>query len=59
MCYTNMYLTNGTGSDCYSCNFSHTSIHEMYQPRWDFWGRFMDPLASKVPIMVVAGNHMS
>ncbi|CAM8983600.1 unnamed protein product [Rhodiola kirilowii] len=57
MCYANMYLTNGTGSDCYSCNFSRTPIHETYQPRWDFWGRFMEPLLSKVPIMVVAGNH--
>lgn len=37
--YANLYLTNGTGSDCYSCSFSNTPIHETYQPRWDFWGR--------------------
>jgi len=37
--YANMYLTNGTGSDCYSCSFSNTPIHETYQPRWDYWGR--------------------
>lgn len=37
--YANLYLTNGTGSDCYSCSFSKTPIHETYQPRWDYWGR--------------------
>lgn len=37
--YANLYLTNGTGSDCYSCSFSNTPIHETYQPRWDYWGR--------------------
>ncbi|XP_059651567.1 purple acid phosphatase 15-like isoform X4 [Cornus florida] len=57
VCYANMYLTNGTGSDCYSCSFSQTPIHETYQPRWDYWGRFMQPLVSNVPIMVVEGNH--
>lgn len=57
VCYANLYLTNGTGSDCYSCSFSNTPIHETYQPRWDYWGRFMQPLLSKVPIMVVEGNH--
>ncbi|KAM7265806.1 hypothetical protein ACFE04_003489 [Oxalis oulophora] len=55
--YANLYLTNGTGSDCYSCSFPNTPIHETYQPRWDYWGRFMQPLISKVPIMVVEGNH--
>ena len=37
--YANLYLTNGTGADCYSCAFPHTPIHETYQPRWDYWGR--------------------
>lgn len=55
--YANLYLTNGTGSDCYSCSFSETPIHETYQPRWDYWGRYMQSLISKVPIMVVEGNH--
>ncbi|KAL6992509.1 Purple acid phosphatase 15 [Sarracenia purpurea var. burkii] len=55
--YANLYLTNGTGSDCYSCSFAQTPIHETYQPRWDYWGRFMQPLVSNVPIMVVEGNH--
>ncbi|XP_057431317.1 purple acid phosphatase 15 [Lotus japonicus] len=55
--YANLYLTNGTGSDCYSCSFSKTPIHETYQPRWDYWGRYMEPLISNVPIMVVEGNH--
>ncbi|CAH9129800.1 unnamed protein product [Cuscuta epithymum] len=55
--YANLYLTNGTGSDCYTCSFPDTPIHETYQPRWDYWGRYMQPLLSKVPIMVVEGNH--
>ncbi|XP_021641480.2 purple acid phosphatase 15 isoform X2 [Hevea brasiliensis] len=55
--YANLYLTNGTGSDCYSCAFSQTPIHETYQPRWDYWGRYMQPVISIIPIMVVEGNH--
>ncbi|XP_057836512.1 purple acid phosphatase 15 [Cryptomeria japonica] len=55
--YANLYLTNGTGSDCYSCSFPDSPIHETHQPRWDYWGRFMEPLISRVPIMVVEGNH--
>ncbi|KAJ6420810.1 hypothetical protein OIU84_028222 [Salix udensis] len=57
VCYANLYLTNGTGADCYSCSFSQTPIHETYQPRWDYWGRYMQPVTSKIPIMVVEGNH--
>ncbi|RZC62269.1 hypothetical protein C5167_024052 [Papaver somniferum] len=57
VCYVNLYLTNGTGSDCYSCSFGDTPIHGTYQPRWDYWGRYMQPLISKLPIMVVEGNH--
>ncbi|VFQ65181.1 unnamed protein product [Cuscuta campestris] len=55
--YANLYLTNGTGSDCYSCSFPNSPIHETYQPRWDYWGRYMQPLVSRVPMMVVEGNH--
>lgn len=55
--YANLYLTNGTGSDCYACSFPKTPIHETYQPRWDYWGRFMEPMVSEIPIMVVEGNH--
>ncbi|KAK8565184.1 hypothetical protein V6N13_020311 [Hibiscus sabdariffa] len=55
--YANLYLTNGTGSDCYDCSFPQTPIHETYQPRWDYWGRFMQSLISETPIMVVEGNH--
>ncbi|KAH7683084.1 Acid phosphatase protein [Dioscorea alata] len=55
--YANLYLTNGTGSDCYSCSFPQTPIHETYQPRWDYWGRFMEPVVSTIPLMVVEGNH--
>ena len=28
-----------------------------YQPRWDTWGRFMEPLASRVPLMTTSGNR--
>ncbi|CAN1278703.1 Purple acid phosphatase 15 [Linum perenne] len=28
-----------------------------YQPRWDAWGRFMEPLTSRIPMMVIEGNH--
>ncbi|PWA96614.1 purple acid phosphatase 15 [Artemisia annua] len=55
--YANLYLTNGTGSDCYSCSFDNTPIHETYQPRWDYWGRYMQRLTSKIPIMAIEGNH--
>lgn len=55
--YANLYLTNGTGADCYSCSFANTPIHETYQPRWDYWGRYMQHLTSKVPIMAIEGNH--
>ncbi|XP_073013025.1 purple acid phosphatase 15-like isoform X3 [Typha latifolia] len=55
---TDLYLTNGTGTDCYHCTFKKTTpIHESYQTRWDDWARFMEPLISEVPIMVVEGNH--
>jgi len=42
--YANLYLTNGTGSDCYKCSFPQSPIHETYQPRWDYWGRYVDKL---------------
>ncbi|KAK7387625.1 hypothetical protein VNO78_28548 [Psophocarpus tetragonolobus] len=57
VCYADFYITNGTGADCYSCSFPDTPIHETYQPRWDYWGRYMQPLISSVPIMVIEGNH--
>lgn len=44
--YANLYLTNGTGSNCYSCSFPQTPIHETYQPRWDYWGRYMENIYS-------------
>ncbi|KAL2653087.1 hypothetical protein R1flu_021215 [Riccia fluitans] len=55
--YADLYVTNGTGAASYSRAFPDTPIHETYQPRWDLWGRFMEPLASKVPFMVIEGNH--
>ncbi|GMP77921.1 hypothetical protein CsSME_00034032 [Camellia sinensis var. sinensis] len=55
--YADLYLTNGTGADCYFCAFGHTPIHETYQPRWDYWGRYMQRVVAKVPIMMIEGNH--
>ncbi|CAI0437042.1 unnamed protein product [Linum tenue] len=55
--YANLYLTNGTGADCYTCAFPDSPIHETHQPRWDYWGRYMQPVISRVPIMVIEGNH--
>ncbi|BFI25732.1 acid phosphatase type 7 [Marchantia polymorpha subsp. ruderalis] len=55
--YADLYVTNGTGSSSYSQTFPDTPIHETYQPRWDLWGRFMEPLTSSVPFMVIEGNH--
>ncbi|ONK79509.1 uncharacterized protein A4U43_C01F7080 [Asparagus officinalis] len=58
MSYANQYLTTGgKGVSCYSCSFPDAPIRETYQPRWDGWGRFMEPLTSKIPMMVIEGNH--
>ncbi|XP_021291540.1 purple acid phosphatase 23 isoform X2 [Herrania umbratica] len=56
--YANQYLTTGgKGVPCFSCAFPDAPIRETYQPRWDGWGRFMKPLISRVPMMVIEGNH--
>ncbi|XP_042059243.1 purple acid phosphatase 23 [Salvia splendens] len=56
--YANQYLTTGgKGASCYSCAFPDSPTRETYQPRWDGWGRFMQPLTSRVPMMVIQGNH--
>ncbi|KAL0854020.1 hypothetical protein Bca101_059172 [Brassica carinata] len=56
--YANQYrTTGGKGASCFSCSFPDAPIRETYQPRWDAWGRFMEPLTSKVPTMVIEGNH--
>ncbi|XP_024519500.1 purple acid phosphatase 23 [Selaginella moellendorffii] len=55
--YSDQYITNGTGSPCFSCAFPDAPIRETYQPHWDHWGRFMEPLTAKVPMMVIEGNH--
>nr|DAD36965.1 TPA_asm: hypothetical protein HUJ06_007606 [Nelumbo nucifera] len=56
--YANQYLTTGDkGVPCFSCAFPDAPIRETYQPRWDGWGRFMEPLISRVPMMVIEGNH--
>ncbi|CAL5185928.1 unnamed protein product [Lathyrus oleraceus] len=56
--YANQYrTTGGKGASCFSCAFPDAPIRESYQPRWDGWGRFMEPLTSKIPMMVIEGNH--
>jgi predicted phosphodiesterase len=56
--YANLYITNGTGTSDYGQTFGKTTpIHETYQPRWDMWQRMIEPLTSKVPFMVLEGNH--
>ncbi|KAF9606349.1 hypothetical protein IFM89_025017 [Coptis chinensis] len=56
--YANQYLTTGgKGAPCFSCAFPDAPIRETYQPRWDGWGRFMEPLTARVPMMVIEGNH--
>lgn len=58
LCYANQYrTTGGKGASCFSCAFPDAPIRETYQPRWDGWGRFMEPLNSRVPMMVIEGNH--
>ncbi|KAE8690195.1 Purple acid phosphatase 15 [Hibiscus syriacus] len=58
LAYADQYLTTGgKGVPCFSCAFPDAPIRETYQPRWDGWGRFMEPLISRVPMMVIEGNH--
>ncbi|KAJ8755529.1 hypothetical protein K2173_019327 [Erythroxylum novogranatense] len=53
--YADLYLSNGTGykSPQEISNFVDTT----YQPRWDYWGRYMEPVISKIPMMFLEGNH--
>ncbi|KAJ7979684.1 Purple acid phosphatase [Quillaja saponaria] len=56
--YANQYrTTGGKGVPCFSCAFPDAPIRETFQPRWDGWGRYMEPLISQVPMMVIEGNH--
>ncbi|KAE8732232.1 Purple acid phosphatase 23 [Hibiscus syriacus] len=58
LAYADQYLTTGgKGVPCFSCAFPDAPIRETYQPRWDGWGKFMEPLISRVPMMVIEGNH--
>ncbi|XP_010522401.1 PREDICTED: LOW QUALITY PROTEIN: purple acid phosphatase 13 [Tarenaya hassleriana] len=63
--YADTYITNGTKLGCSSCHHNrNVTCSELsygqelgYQPRWDYWGRFMEPLTANVPTMLVAGEH--
>ncbi|KAF0898863.1 hypothetical protein E2562_011925 [Oryza meyeriana var. granulata] len=58
MTYANQYrTTGGRGVPCFSCSFPDAPLRESYQPRWDGWGRFMEPFTSRIPMMVIEGNH--
>ncbi|KAJ0094005.1 hypothetical protein Patl1_25999 [Pistacia atlantica] len=55
--YADLYFTNGTKWNISSSSFLQNPFRETYQPRWDYWGRFMQPLVSNVPAMVIEGEH--
>ena len=38
-------------------NVGDLSYADGYQPRWDSWGRLVEPLAASLPIMHIEGNH--
>ena len=38
-------------------NVGDLSYADGYQPRWDSWGRLMEPFHAAVPIMHIEGNH--
>eukprot|EP00253_Pinus_taeda_P027647 PITA_27647 len=58
MSYANNYITTGDKSfACFKCAFPNGPFYQSYQPRWDAWGRYMEPLVSRVPMMVLGGNH--
>lgn len=38
-------------------NVGDLSYADGFQPRWDSWGRLVEPHASAVPWMVIEGNH--
>lgn len=38
-------------------NVGDLSYADGYQPRWDSWGRLVEPHTSVVPWMVIEGNH--
>ena len=38
-------------------NVGDLSYADGFQPRWDSWGRLVEPHASEVPWMVIEGNH--
>lgn len=38
-------------------NVGDLSYADGFQPRWDSWGRLVEPHASVVPWMVIEGNH--
>lgn len=58
MSYASNYISTGDKSAaCFECAFPDAPFYESYQPRWDEWGRFMEPLVSRVPMMVLGGNH--
>ena len=38
-------------------NVGDLSYADGFQPRWDSWGRLVEPYASEVPWMVIEGNH--
>ncbi|XVF65210.1 hypothetical protein PTKIN_Ptkin09bG0229000 [Pterospermum kingtungense] len=53
--YADLYYAHG--ADCEKCDINGVRVNETFQPRWDFWARYMQRVVSKVPLMVIEGNH--
>lgn len=48
LAYADNYFTNGTLRPMTPPKTPPKKYQETYQPRWDTWGRFVEPLASQV-----------
>ncbi|KAL3151843.1 hypothetical protein ABBQ38_012808 [Trebouxia sp. C0009 RCD-2024] len=54
-CYADTWFTNGTVLVPNTGLEGH--IAGTYQPVWDSWQRFIEPLVSNVPMLACTGNH--
>eukprot|EP00884_Botryococcus_braunii_P016935 jgi/Botrbrau1/3925/Bobra.0365s0001.1 len=62
--YADDYMTNGTAApwmrNSSATPYSASVLAQHYgtfQPKWDMWGRFTEPLFSKVPFQSAIGDH--
>eukprot|EP00889_Picochlorum_renovo_P001226 jgi/Picre1/28256/NNA_003662.t1 len=54
-CYADKFLGNGTAKK--GAYKKEANVFTSYQPYWDSYGRFLQPLFSKIPVLAVSGNH--